>query len=216
MIVEQIYLNMQGWMKMGWFIKTERGYFKDLITPSFVPKTKDALLFKNLFEAKQYVKALKEMEGIHAVLEEDNFANDPELNLLLDLARKVVQEAEANAAENPTADKIQVVIVEPGKAPYKKMIKNDIDTFHKIVDGYIENVFIGKTAKDARVGIVLNEEGKLIGLPFNRRIFKNGVTDDFVGNIFITAYNWEGDNVSLSDAEADHYIQRFQYQEVYF
>lgn len=201
---------------MGWYIKTERGYFRDLITPSFVSKTKDAFLFKNLFEAKQYVKALKEMEGIHAVIEEDKFANDPEINLLLDLARKVVQEAETNAAANPTAEEIQVVIVEPGKPPYKKMIRNNIDAFHKIVEGYIENVFIGRTAKDAKVGIVLNEEGKLIGLPFNRRIYKNGVTDDFMGNFFITAYNWEGDNVSLSDAEADHYIQRFQYQEVYF
>ena len=199
-----------------YYIKTEKGYFKDLILPSFVSNTKEAFLFKNLIEARKYVKALKEMEGIHAVIEEDDFADDTELQMLLDVARKVVRETEANAAANPSTDEILVVVVEPGKKPYKKVIPNSLDSMKEIVGGWIENVFIGETKMGARVGIVLNEEGKLIGLPANRRIHFQRGSDTLVGNLFITAYNMQGDNVTLTDAEAEFYIKRFAAQDVYF
>lgn len=137
---------------------------------------------------------------------------------LFELARKAVAEAEANAAANPSSKKIKVVIVEPGRFPYKKLIDNSLDSFQAIVSGYIENLFIGRTKKDARVGIVLNEEGKLIGLPFNRTIFnkRNGANDWLAGTVFITAYNGEGDNVSLTDAECDDYIRKFSSLDIYF
>lgn len=135
---------------------------------------------------------------------------------LMKMAFKVVQEAEANAKKNPTSEMIQVVIVEPFKKPYKKTIPNTLDAMKEIVDGYIENLFIGRTEKDARVGIVLNEEGKLIDLPFNRRLLgSRGVIDIIVGTFFITAYNLQGESISLSDEEAEKYIKRFTAVEVY-
>jgi hypothetical protein len=73
-------------------------------------------------------------------------------------------------------------------------------------------VTIGETVKGARVGITLNEEGKLQDLPFNRRIIH---FDVLVGTFFITAYNLAGDNVSLSNEECDMYIKRFSTLEVY-
>lgn len=132
---------------------------------------------------------------------------------LLALAAKYVAEAEKDAAENPTSDSIQVVIVEPNKEPYKEMIPNTLQAFNDIVGGYIENIFTGtKTAKGGSIGIVLNEEGKLIGLPFNRRIIN---FDIIAGTFFITAYNLQGDNVSLSDQDAEKMIKRFKNTEVY-
>jgi hypothetical protein len=131
---------------------------------------------------------------------------------LLKLAAEYVKAAEQDAAANPTTDEIQVVIVEPMTKPYKKMIKNDLAEFNKIVGGYIELVNIGRTESGSSVAITLNEEGKLKGLPFNRRIID---FDILVGTFFITAYNMQGDNVSLSNLECEKYIKRFTPLEVY-
>jgi hypothetical protein len=111
---------------------------------------------------------------------------------------------------------IQVVIVEPFKKPYKKTIPNTLAAMKKIVGGYIENLFIGETETGARLGIVLNEEGKLIDLPFNRKVIgSRGFLDNVVGTFFITAYNLQGDAISLSDKQAERYIKRFTAMEVY-
>jgi hypothetical protein len=132
--------------------------------------------------------------------------------LLLNMARKYVADAEKDAAENPTSEEILIVVVEPNKKPYKMMMINDLDEMKKLVDGYIEILNIGRTEKGAAVAITLNEEGKLKGLPVNRFIVG---FDIIVGRFFITAYNMQGDNISLTDKEADYYIKRFSKLEVY-
>jgi hypothetical protein len=138
------------------------------------------------------------------------------LDDLLLYAMKVVQEAEANQEKNPSSDFIQVVIVEPFKKPYKKTIKNNLDAMQAIVKGYIEHVTIGETKTGAKITAVINEEGKLNNLPYNRRIFDSkGFVDIFVGTFFITAINLVGENVSLSDEQAEQFIKRFTAMEVY-
>jgi hypothetical protein len=131
---------------------------------------------------------------------------------LIEIARRYVEEAEADAERNPTSEKIQVVIVEPEKEPYKTIIDNSLDVFQKIVCGYIEHALIGRTKKGAKISIHLNEEGKLDNLPFNRNVIG---FDVLVGTFFITAFNLEGNYISLTDEECDHYIKRFTPLEVY-
>jgi hypothetical protein len=138
--------------------------------------------------------------------------NNHKTQELIEIAKRVIEEAEANAEINPTSEKIQIVIVKPDKKPYKAIIDNDYEAFQKIVAGYTENLFIGRTRKGARVGIVLNEEGKLKGLPLNRQLID---FDILVGTFFITAYNLEGDNVSLTNEEVEKYIKTFSPFEVY-
>ncbi len=140
-----------------------------------------------------------------------NIEKDLEMLKLFDLARKVVDQADESAKKHPTSEKIQVVIVEPYKRPYKKTIDNNLKEMNKIVDGYIENVFIGEY-DGMKLGLVVNEEGKLKGLPLNRRIVG---FDDLVGTFFITGYNLQGDNVTLPDFLAETYIKRFSPLEVY-
>jgi hypothetical protein len=131
---------------------------------------------------------------------------------LIELARKVVKAADENAAENPTSEHIQIVVVEPNRKPYRKDIQNTLEAMQDIVGGYIENVTIGDTRKGARIGLVVNEEGKLLDLPLNRRIVH---FDILVGTFFITAYNLQGDNISLTNEECNHFIKRFSTMEVY-
>ena len=70
---------------------------------------------------------------------------------------------------------IMVVIKEPGKAPVvDPLFENRLEAFQKAVGGYIEAVTV---AED--LVLICNEEGRLMGLPFN--IDLCGV--DFVGTV---------------------------------
>ena len=134
-----------------------------------------------------------------------------DLQYLLEIARNVIHDEAEYAAENPTSSEILVVIVEPNKIPYKLMIPNDLKAFNEIVGGYIEIVTIDYQ-KEKSIAITLNEEGKLFNMPFNRRIIN---FDVLVGTFFITAYNAYGNNISLTENEADEYIKKFFGIEVY-
>lgn len=60
------------------------------------------------------------------------------------------------------AEKIKVIIKEPGKAPEIKIIANDLGTLQSIVGGYIETVTFA-----SNLVIICNEEGILWNLPYN-------------------------------------------------
>lgn len=134
---------------------------------------------------------------------------------LLELAKAYVQQAEKDAKENPATDQIQVVVVEPSKKPYKKMIQNTLESQQELVGGYIEIIRMGNTETGGSIAITLNEEGKLMGLPMNRIIIGRGGSDVFVGTFFITAFNMQGDNITLNDQECEKIIKKFKGIEVY-
>jgi len=134
---------------------------------------------------------------------------------LFELAKAYVEQAEKDAKQNPATDQIQVVVVEPMKKPFKKIIQNTLEAQQELVGGYIEVITMGETEKGGRMAITLNEEGKLINLPYNRRIIGRGGSDVFVGTFFITAYNMQGDNISLSDADCEKIMKKFKGMEVY-
>lgn len=194
---------------MPYIIQTAKGFYRDYILGTFTHELEDAHVFADIVDAYDVWAALKRDKVANVRMLEQKQPIDDDL---FELARKVVAQAEANAAINPTSNEIQVVIVEPMKKPFKKTIPNTLDAMKEIVGGYIENVTIGETKTGARIGCVVNEEGKLMGLPFNRRIIR---FDDLAGTFFITAYNLEGDNVSLSDADCESLVRKFSTIEVY-
>lgn len=81
------------------------------------------------------------------------------------------------------AEKIKVIIKEPGKAPKIKTITNDLGALQSIVGGYIETVTL---ASD--LVIICNEDGKLWNLPYN---FDFG-GQSFVGTVVFAGI--DGDN----------------------
>jgi hypothetical protein len=132
---------------------------------------------------------------------------------LIKLAQSVVDKAEINAAMNPSSEQIQVVIVEPNKKPYAKIIENRLGAMNDIVGGYIEIVRMGRTTPTgAELVITVNEEGKLMQLPLNRII---AGFDTLVGTFFISAANMQGDNVSIDHETAAKLIKQFTPVEVY-
>ncbi|UUM11959.1 DUF3846 domain-containing protein [Clostridiaceae bacterium HFYG-1003] len=61
---------------------------------------------------------------------------------------------------------MDVLIVEHEKVPRMASITGDLNSLQQVVGGYIEAVY----PYDDPVAIVCHEEGKLIGLPLNRKL----------------------------------------------
>ena len=121
-----------------------------------------------------------------------------------------MQEFEKSCAEEQAQDdkKIRVLIIEPGKAPYEKQIDNDYRAMQKVVDGCIEYVDL----PEPDCHLYCNDEGKLNGLPGNRRLDHG---DIICGKFLICAHNDEGEDISLSDEQLHRYTERFREPEHY-
>ena len=102
---------------------------------------------------------------------------------------------------NSTKTFIKVLIVEPNKEPILHLIKNDLDTLQEIVGGLIEIVSLPNG-----IDIILNEEGKITGLPFNRMLPKEffETEDVLCGNLILASCNEEtGETISLTDEQIE-------------
>lgn len=94
---------------------------------------------------------------------------------------------------------MEVLMVEPGKYPYVTTIENELEAMQKAVGGYIEAISLD----DGNV-IILNEEGKLMGLEGNRALGD----DILVGHFFIAGSDGEH-FASLSKEHQELYENRF-------
>ena len=95
---------------------------------------------------------------------------------------------------------IRVLKIEPGKAPYVKEIAKDYRASQKEVGGLIDCMGFG----DGCIA-VLNDEGKIKGMEPNRRY-----ADDIIcGPFFICGHGRDGDFISLTDEQIEHYSGQF-------
>lgn len=106
------------------------------------------------------------------------------------------------AATQKPANLLKVVYVEPGKPAYAAEIEDTLKAKQRAVGGMIEFVNNGDGT-----AIICNEEGKLEGLPANKRIEE--ISDVIVGNFFVVGLGKE-DFRSLTDEETEKYIKRFE------
>lgn len=102
---------------------------------------------------------------------------------------------------------VKAVKVEPGVTPCIIDLGTDLNSLQKAVSigadyqGLIEFVFLGDN-----VSILCNEEGKLIGLAPNRRL-----GDDILCGVFyVVAENEDGELISLTTAQQEHYAKIFE------
>ena len=78
--------------------------------------------------------------------------------------------------------KVSVIIKKPGRLPYKTAISPRLENLQATVGGYIETVTLGSDWT-----IICNEEGRLMGMPYNCNVC--GV--DFVGPIVFIGVDGE-------------------------
>ena len=109
-------------------------------------------------------------------------------------------EGKKEECEMKKENEIRVLMVEPNEHPKEFLLKNTLQAMQEAVGGLIDIVDI-----DDGICILLNDEGKLIGLEGNRRIGD----DVIVGNFYVCSSNEDGELASLTEAEMEKYKERF-------
>ena len=96
------------------------------------------------------------------------------------------------------ANKIDILVVEPGKAPRPAKVTGTLETFAEIVGGPVEaGSYLPK-----RVMLISNSEGKNLGLPPNRA---NPRAKDYIAGTFL-----------LCGVEGEHFASLTPAQQVEF
>ena len=98
--------------------------------------------------------------------------------------------------------KINILVVEPGKAPRPARVKNTLQTFSEIVGGPVE---VGCYLPQ-RVMLVYREDGKNLGLPPNR---VNPRARDYIAGTFLLCGFEDDSFISLTPA------QQLEFQEYF-
>lgn len=89
---------------------------------------------------------------------------------------------------------MRVLVKLPGQNPEVREIEDGLDAMQEIVGGSIEMVWM---SEDLEFDIVLNEEGKIEGLPMNI----HWEEDIIVGPLFVMRHDNHGKPVSLTDED---------------
>ena len=95
---------------------------------------------------------------------------------------------------------IRVLKVSPHEYPTEYILKNTLEAMQEAVGGCIDIIGL-----DYHTCILLNDEGKLIGLEGNRRIGD----DIVVGDFFVCGTDKEGNLTSLSNKDLELYSNIF-------
>lgn len=107
-------------------------------------------------------------------------------------------------------NKIKVLMIEPLQTPYVKEIENDYRAMQKLVGGTIQAVY----TEDATY--VMNDEGKLLGLPLNRALRnENGAIYDIIAGTFFVCGLGEENFASLTEEQIGYYTKRFRMKELF-
>lgn len=108
---------------------------------------------------------------------------------------------------NEEDDKLRVLIVESNKPPYTTEIESKLDVFRELVGGDIEMMGL-----DRDTFLYCNAEGKLLGLPGNRRLDDGDIV---AGTFILLRDDGTGIEVSLTDRQIEKYMARFKEPEQY-
>lgn len=104
-------------------------------------------------------------------------------------------------------EKLTVLIVEPEKLPRKVEMEVSYEALRELVGGDIEMVGL-----DRDTFLYCNAEGKLLGLPGNRKL-DNG--DIVAGTFILLRDDGTGIEASLTDKQIEKYMARFIKTEQY-
>ena len=97
---------------------------------------------------------------------------------------------------------MKILVVEPMKEPYEKEIQGTLEEMQAIVGGYIQAVY----PFEDPVAVACNDEGKLMGLPYNRLLKDDtGRPYDVLCGTFFVAGLGEENFTSLPDRLMEKY-----------
>lgn len=110
---------------------------------------------------------------------------------------------------NKKSKTIRVLIVEPGKAPYAAEIPSGLDSLQQKVEGLIQVLY--PFFDDPSSAVICNDEGKLLGLPWNRPLFdEDGNIYDILVGTFLVVGLTKDNFGSLTDELIQKYTEVFR------
>ena len=113
------------------------------------------------------------------------------------------------------SEKINVLLIEPGKYPKQIEIEDTLEAMQETVGGYIEEYM----PFDDEIAIVCNEEGKMNGAELNRAIYSDDkeILDIIAGKFFIAYAPIESEKfLSMPKELARKYEEKFKYPERFY
>ena len=106
---------------------------------------------------------------------------------------------------------MNVLVVEPMKAPYEKEINPGLESLQHEVGGWIEAMGL-----DDDSCIICNEEGKINGMELNRAIKdEHGRIADIIAGTFLVVGSGEENFDSLTPEQIEKYKKQFRYPETF-
>jgi len=117
----------------------------------------------------------------------------------------------AQQAEQPKL--MRVLVVEPGKEPYEKLINPGLESLQHEVGGDIEAIY----PFEEEVALICDEEGKINGKELNRALRdEDGELYDIVAGTFLVADCSGEDFGGLSEAQMTEFYEKFKHPEAFF
>ena len=110
---------------------------------------------------------------------------------------------------------MRILVVEPLKVPYEKKIRGDLKSMQAEVGGLIEAVY---PFEDSELALLCNDEGKLMGLPYNRALRDEDgrIYDVIAGTFFLCRARADAEHFeSLTEGQMRWGKDRFKHPEIY-
>lgn len=106
---------------------------------------------------------------------------------------------------------IKGILVKAGEVPVVVEFNESLEALQQFVGGYIEMI---QLTDDEDVDIVINEEGKLYGLPVNKYVIHEGrIIDALMGDLIIVGANPDtGETVSVPESKIGRFMDLFSKQ----
>ena len=200
---EEIYENLMAGRisaldeKLAALGQTQEDYL-----PSEIEKFKDATGYEEFLDV--------DPQAIREAIENPDQSHVDEM---LSFAEQANREYEAELyGQTAAPEKLTVLVVEPMKEPYVKEIDPGLHALQAEVGGDIAASY----PFDDPVGLVLNDEGKLIGLDLNRSLRdEHGETYDIVAGTFLVVGLGPDSFASLPPDMIQKYTEQFKRPELF-
>jgi hypothetical protein len=110
---------------------------------------------------------------------------------------------------------MKILVVEPLKVPYEKEIDGSLELMQDVVGGLIQLIY---PFEDPELALICNDEGKILGLPYNRALRdENGrIYDVVAGTFFLCRAPADSENLEgLTEGQLKWGKERFTFPELF-
>ena len=99
------------------------------------------------------------------------------------------------------AKEIEILVFD-GENFDRRTITNDLDGIQQVVGGLFEMPFLNTEIEQAGIGIIVNEEGKLMELPYSIGIMREGqILDVLCGDVLFARRDEKGNMTGLNEED---------------